>query len=98
VVENSKQLLGAFAMNFQPGQIVENHLPGLDKVIVCRVIAKLTFDGAGEDMYRVTDVRETDSDIELIMSDRTWGAPAENLRAHEADCYVCHKAGLVTFG
>lgn len=82
-------------MKFKNGQIVENKLPGAKKptVIVCRVIEFV--DAVG--MYRVTDARETRPDAWLIANNRTWAAPAENLAAHDADCGVCHKDGLVVF-
>ncbi len=81
---------------FKPGQIVENHLVN-GSVIICRVIGKLDFIGA-EGMYRLADARETATDAELIRTDRTWGAPVENIKPHDNECLVCHKDGLVFFG
>lgn len=83
-------------MKYQPGQIVENVLSN-GKVVVCRVIEALDFPGA-ENSYRVTDAQETESNPVLIKTNRTWAAPAENLRPHDKECYLCgHKNGLVTF-
>ncbi len=83
-------------MKLNKGQIVENviQLPGnKSKTIVCRVIEFV--DAVG--MYRLTDARETRDDAWLIAHDRTWAAPIENIRAHDSDCDVCHKDGLVSF-
>ena len=80
-------------MKVQKGQIVENKISTGD-TIVCRVIE---LNVAGTDMVRLTDVRETRDDAWLIKNNRTWAAPLENIRAHDSDCLVCHKDGLVNF-
>lgn len=83
-------------MKLQKGQIVENVIQTKrgEERVVCRVIGFV--DSVG--MYRLTDARETREDAWLIANDRTWAAPIENIRSHDADCAVCHKDGLVWIG
>jgi hypothetical protein len=83
---------------FKAGQIVENVLPN-GAVIVCRVIEEIRLSD-GSLNYRLVDVQDDRgaSDKQLIARNKTWAAPAENIRHHEADCQVCHKDGLVFLG
>lgn len=83
-------------MKVMKNQIVENVLPGSKSVVVCRVVEASLF--GDHNLVRLTDARETRDDAWLIANDRTWAAPLENLRQHDADCIVCHKDGLVAFG
>lgn len=82
-------------MKLQKGQIVENVIQTKrgEERIVCRVIGFVESVG----MYRLTDARETATDEWLIQNARTWAAPLENIKPHDADCVVCHKDGLVNF-
>ena len=82
---------------FNKNQIVENHLPN-GKVIVCKVIESLAQIEPG--LYRLADVRDCDFNTtaaKLIAKNKTWAAPAQNIRPHDADCQICHKNGLVAF-
>lgn len=82
-------------MKLFKGQIVENHLSN-GSVIVCRVVdPELSF---APGQARLCDAQETKPDWELIKNSRTWGAPFENIRTHDNDCYTCHKDGLVVLG
>ena len=80
---------------FKKDSIVGNVLSN-KSVIVCRVVGFIDA-GDGTTMYRLTDAREVRDDAWLIENNRTWAAPEENVRPHDADCDVCHKDGLVIF-
>jgi orotate phosphoribosyltransferase-like protein len=86
------------ANTFAKGEIVENFFTvnGRESVIVCKVIETLA-DGH----VRIADLRDCVFGVTshaLIESNKTWGAPVENLRVHDTDCKYCHKDGLVAMG
>jgi orotate phosphoribosyltransferase-like protein len=80
---------------FAKGEIVENFFTvnGRESIIVCKVIETLS---NGD--VRIADLRDCGFGVTshaLIQSNKTWGAPASNLRVHDADCTLCHKDGLL---
>jgi orotate phosphoribosyltransferase-like protein len=82
---------------FAKGEIVENFFTvnGRESIIVCKVIETLS---NGD--VRIADLRDCGFGVTsnaLIQSNKTWGAPASNLRVHDAECSYCHKDGLVAF-
>jgi orotate phosphoribosyltransferase-like protein len=80
---------------FAKGEIVENFFTvnGRESIIVCKVIETLS---NGD--VRIADLRDCAFGVTshaLIQSNKTWGAPASNLRVHDAECTFCHKDGLL---
>lgn len=83
-------------MKFAIGSLVENVFPTNGKRIVVRVIGIVSSAHTGcGDMYRVTDNLSEVSTAKIIAANESWAAPEENIVAHESDCAVCHRDGLV---